>query len=304
MIMKKILVTGSNGFLGRKITERFLRQQDFILIATGKGENRFPVNDGYTYFDLDITDAAAIRELIGLTRPDVVINTAALALPDQCEKEKELCARLNTAAVADLAAVCAELGIHLIHLSTDFVFDGSGGPYQEEDEPNPVSYYGLCKLAGEMAVKASGARWAIIRTVLVYGAAPGSGRSNIVLWVKSSLEKGLTIRVVADQWRTPTLAEDLADACITVAQQGAEGVFHISGNEQVSIFELALRVADYWKLNASLITPVPTASLNEAAHRPPVTGFIIEKAMRELQFKPHTIGKGLQLIDRQLKESL
>jgi dTDP-4-dehydrorhamnose reductase len=140
--------------------------------------------------------------------------------------------------------------------------------------------------------------------VLVYGTVADSGRSNIVLWVKSSLEKGLPIRVVDDQWRTPTLAEDLADACIAAALQEAEGLFHVSGNELVSISGLAYRVADYWSLDASLITPVATASLKEAARRPPVTGFIIEKAMRELQFRPRTIGEGLQLIDRQLKESL
>lgn len=301
--MKRILVTGSNGFLGQKITQRCLSGGDFKLIATGKGANRFPRTGGYTYEELDVRDGIKVNKLLERLRPDVLINTAAMALPDQCEEDRIACEELNVTAVAYLAAVCKILGIHFIHLSSDFVFDGVAGPYSESDLPNPLSRYGESKLAGEEAVIRSGATWTILRTVLVYGVMPGSGRSNLVLWAKSALEKQTPIRVVADQFRTPTLAEDLADACIAAALRSTGGLFHVSGRDLMNVYAVACRVADFWQLDATLISPVLTADLREKARRPLKSGFYIDKAEKELGFRPHTLDEGFALIDRQMKEN-
>jgi dTDP-4-dehydrorhamnose reductase len=167
--------------------------------------------------------------------------------------------------------------------------------------PNPVNYYGESKLAGEKLIQQSKVNWAILRTVLVYGVTPDMSRSNIVLWVKKSLEEGKTISVVNDQWRTPTLAEDLAMGCYLAASQKAKGIYHISGSEMLTPFEIANQTADYFNLNKALIKPADSSTFTQPAKRPPKTGFIIAKAQRELGYAPHTFTEGLGVLAEQLR---
>jgi dTDP-4-dehydrorhamnose reductase len=297
----KIMITGSNGLLGQKIVDNHLSTPtNFDLIATSVGPNRHPITTGYSYAPLDITDGAAVMSFLKLHQPDVVINTAAMTNVDQCEKEREACRKLNVDAVAHLIAGCRAVDAHLVHLSTDFIFDGKSGPYKEEDAPNPLSFYGQSKWDAEKLLAQSGISYAILRTVLVYGVSHQMSRSNIVLWVRDSLMQGKPLRVVNDQFRTPTLAEDLAKACIAAALKKAQGVYHISGAELMSIIDLVMRVADFFKLDTSNITSSTSADLGQPANRPPKTGFIIDKARRELGFQPTPFEDGLALVERQL----
>jgi dTDP-4-dehydrorhamnose reductase len=185
-----------------------------------------------------------------------------------------------------------------------FVFDGADGPYNETAIPNPVSYYGQTKLEAEHLVTASNCRWTILRTVLVYGIVSDMSRSNIVLWAKEALEKGNPINVVNDQWRTPTLAEDLADACLLAFSHKAEGIYHVSGKDFMSIAALVAKVADFYQLDKSLIKEISSASLNQAARRPVKTGFILDKAMTELNYHPHSFEEGLAILNQQLKKNV
>jgi dTDP-4-dehydrorhamnose reductase len=189
----------------------------------------------------------------------------------------------------------------LIHISTDFIFDGENGPYTEEDTPNPLSYYALSKWEGEKIVQSSKLKWAILRTIIVYGIVDHMSRSNVVLWAKEALTKGQKINVVDDQFRSPTLSEDLAQGCILAALKGASGIFNVSGKDTMSILELVYRVAGFWNLDKSLVSPIKTASLNQAAKRPPRTGFILDKATKELGYVPHSFEEGLAILDQQLK---
>lgn len=300
--MKKILVTGSNGLLGQKLTELMLTLKDVSLIATSRGANRFPEKQGYTYIELDITDETETLQVISAVKPDVVINTAAVTQVDVCEKDKDACRDLNIEGVKNLLAICETLNIHLIHLSTDFVFDGEAGPYAEGATPEPLSYYGQTKYEAEEIIKQSSCKWSIVRTVLVYGIVSDISRSNIVLWAKSALEKGKPINVVSDHWRTPTLAEDLALGCLLIAQKGKMGIYHISGNEMMSILQLVYKVADFWQLDKSIITPIESEVLKKAP-RPKKTGFIIDKAVKELGYKPHSFEEGLRVLDGQMASS-
>jgi dTDP-4-dehydrorhamnose reductase len=234
--------------------------------------------------------------------PDVVINTAAMTHVDQCENNQEACWRLNVEAVQYLADATDDLNIHFIHISTDFIFDGKAGPYKEEDEPNPLSYYGKSKLASEEVVQAKKGSWSILRTVLVYGYTPNLSRTNIVLWAKGALEQGQTLNVVDDQFRTPTLAEDLAKACLLAAEHKAQGVYHISGEDFFSVIDIVYGVADFWNLDKSLINRVNSQILAQPANRPPKTGFIITKAMDELGFAPLSFQAGLAVVDACLKK--
>jgi dTDP-4-dehydrorhamnose reductase len=300
--MKTVLVTGSNGLLGQKITSAILSGRQFNLIATSKGLNRFKVTGGYEYATMDILDPADVRAVIEKYKPDSIIHTAALTNVDKCQDQKEMAYQLNVEAVKTLVEICTEYRIQLIHLSTDFIFDGANGPYDEQDVPNPLSYYGMTKLEAEEVVKNARCKWAIIRTIIVYGIVTEKSRSNIVLWAKEALEKGDPINVVNDQWRMPTLAEDLAEGCLLVAEKDAHGVFNISGNQMMSIAELVYKVADFWGLNKRLISEVSSASLKQAAKRPVKTGFILDKAINELGYAPHSFEQGLALLDSQLKE--
>lgn len=297
----KILVTGSNGLLGQKITDVCRLRPEIQLIATAKGADRYFPKEGYVFESLDITDEKQVSEAIERHKPDVVINTAAMTNVDTCESDHLGCDDLNINAVKYLVNACNKWGVHLMHISTDFIFDGTHGPLKETEKPNPVSYYGQSKLSGELMVMEKSRNWAILRTVLVYGVVHDMSRSNVVLWVKNNLQQGKEIHVVDDQFRTPTLAEDLAMGCILAAQKRATGIFHIGGPDFLSIYELAEQVADFWSLNRALMHRSKSETINQPAKRPPITGFIIDKAINELGYKPHTFAEGLALVDEQLK---
>jgi len=298
--MKTILITGSNGLLGQKITERLLATGQFNWVATSKGANRYPVTEGYTYAEMDILDPENVKAVIEQYQPDAIIHTAAMTNVDTAEEQQELAHRLNVEAVQTLIELSENHNIQLIHLSTDFIFDGAEGPYDELAAPNPLSYYGRTKLEAEEVIKNSKCKWAILRTILVYGISSDMSRSNIVLWAKGALEKGTPIKVVNDQWRTPTLAEDLADCCLLAVEHDAQGVYNASGKDFMSVAELVHRVADYWKLDKSTITEVSSSTLNQDARRPARTGFILDKAIADLGYQPRSFEEGLALLDQQV----
>jgi dTDP-4-dehydrorhamnose reductase len=229
-------------------------------------------------------------------KPDVIIHTAAMTQVDDCEDQQEACWALNVSAVDYLVQACDAVNAHLVHLSTDFIFDGAAGPYDELAAANPLSFYGKSKLAAEKLLLDSSISYTIIRTVLVYGVAEDMSRSNIVLWAKSALEKGQPLRIVSDQFRTPTLAEDLATGCILAANNRAQGIFNISGKDQMSVLELVKRVAAYFNLPTDQISEVSTDELNQKARRPKITGFVLDKARRELGYDPHSFEEGIALV--------
>ena len=301
-LMKTILVTGSNGLLGQKITEKIVDDKRFNLIATNRGANKFPVTTGYIYETMDILDRSQVKKVLQKYLPHAIIHTAAMTNVDTCHEQNDACWQLNVEATQSLASLCEEMGIHFIYVSTDFVFDGLNGPYKEDDEPKPVSFYGESKLAAERITQKIKGDWAIIRTILVYGILKDMSRSNIVLWAKGALEKGNPINVVNDQWRMPTLAEDLAEACLLAVEHKAKGIYHISGKDMMTIADLVRKVADFWGLDRSLITEISSDSLGQEAKRPKKTGFILDKAMTDLKYQPHSFDEGLALVSLQLTE--
>ncbi|WP_339811497.1 SDR family oxidoreductase [uncultured Imperialibacter sp.] len=295
-----ILITGANGLLGQKLVV-LLREKGEDFLATGRGASRIPL-EGIRYQSMDITNAAETFKVIATEKPEVVIHTAAMTNVDQCETDKEGCWLQNVAAVENIVKACEASGAFLLHLSTDFIFDGEDGPYDEEAKANPVSYYGDSKLAAEKAVMAGRIDWAMARTVLVYGIAFDMSRSNIILWVKKSLEEGKTINVVNDQWRTPTLAEDLAMGCYLIARKKAKGIFNISGKDFMSPYQMAIATADYFGLDKSLINETDGSKFSQPAKRPPKTGFVLDKAKEVLGYNPHSFEEGIAVLAEQLKK--
>ncbi len=311
--MQRILFTGTNGLLGQKLVYLLLERnltsaKQYQIIATSRGENRLVIKKGYQYFELDITNEAEVERVFAQTKPHVIINTAAMTNVDHCEKERKACDLINVDAVAYQLRALEKMKHteknyrpHFIHLSTDFVFDGEAGPYTETDKPNPISYYGLSKYKADLLVEESTINWAIVRTIIVYGVVDNMSRSNLVLWAKSALQKGEEIKVINDQFRAPTLAEDLAEGCMLIADKKASGIFNISGRDTYSILDLVYQIADFWQLDKTLIQVVSSATLSQPAKRPPRTGFVLDKAINQLGYKPKSFREGLNIIDKQLK---
>lgn len=298
---KTILITGSNGLLGQKLVDLLSKEDNIQLIATAKGDNRLPNQEGYVYQSLDITDSQQVNEVFAAYKPQIVIHTAAMTNVDTCESDLEGCESLNVKAVEYIVEACEKQGSFLCHLSTDFIFDGADGPYDEEATPNPISIYGESKLKAEKIIQASSIRWAIARTVLVFGIVPDMSRTNIILWVKKSLEEGKQINVVTDQFRTPTLAEDLAMGCWLIAKKEAEGIFNISGEELLTPYEMAIQTAEYFHLPKELIKPADSSTFTQPAKRPPRTGFILDKAKRVLGYQPRSFNEGIALLAKQIQ---
>jgi dTDP-4-dehydrorhamnose reductase len=296
----RILLTGSNGLLGQKLVELLRQQAGVEVIATSRGANKLADLYPDLYFvPLDVTDRAQVQQVIAAEKPTHLIHTAAMTNVDECELNREPCWLQNVTAVEHLVEACAQHQVHLTHVSTDFIFSGEKGPLTEEEVPAPINFYGESKLAAEHTVQASSGKWAIVRTVLVYGIVQDYGRTNIVLWVRDSLRAGKEIKVVDDQFRTPTLAEDLAQGCWLVARHNAEGIYNISSSELLTPYQMALQVADYFQLDKSLIVKADGSTFTQPAKRPPRTGFIITKAQRDLGYKPHTFQEGIAILASQ-----
>ncbi len=296
--MKKILVTGAGGFLGNKLVELLSKLEEVEVIPTSRKPNS--ESDAWkdlAYDHLDITNLSEVSAIFEKYKPDVVINTAAMSGVDACEESKAECWKVNTEALQGLSTRANQIGAHLIHLSSDFVFDGEQGPYSEEDITNPLSHYGYSKLSGEKVVSETANKWTIIRTILVYGIPSVPGRSNFLLWVKGELERKQAIRVVQDQHRMPTLVDDLARACLFAALEQKTGLYHVSGNQMLSILEMAHKIADFYNLDSSLISPVLSSQLDEKARRPYKTGFILDKAIRHLDIPLRSFDDGLKYLE-------
>jgi dTDP-4-dehydrorhamnose reductase len=282
----KYLITGSNGLLGQKIVRQLENKQENYL-ATSLGKNRNKDCPNAKYQTLDITSRKDVFACIEKYQPDAIINTAAMTNVDACEEDAENCHLINVQAVKNLVDCCKLLGIHFTQVSTDFVFDGENGPYKETDTVNPLSVYAKSKVESETFLQDNDfENWAILRTIIVFGNGNNLSRSNIVLWAKSALEKGEKLTIVDDQFRAPTWADDLAWACIQSAKRQVKGIFHISGPETNSMYQWVIRIADHFGYDRSLVKPIKTSDLNQKAGRPPFTGFHLNKAEKELGYKP------------------
>ena len=208
-----ILILGANGYVGSAFKKLL------------KSSNR--AFKGFSIAEIDYTQLETLKEILEETKPEFLINAAGYTGKpnvDACENNKIACDALNVGLVESLVNVAAQINAHLIHLSTDFIFDGLQGNYKETDLPNPLNYYGISKLKSEEILKNAKIDYTILRTILVYGQVFDQRRSNLVIWVKEMLEKKQEISIVNDQFRTPTYVADLALVCKISMDMRSKGV--------------------------------------------------------------------------------
>lgn len=292
----KVLITGSNGLLGQKLVDYCLAAKiDFM--PTSKGENRNSKCPTDRYRSMDITNREEVMEVISEFHPTVVIHTAAMTNVDQCELNPADCELINVTATRYLVEACNKVDAHFQLLSTDFVFDGEKGNYSEDDEMNPLSVYAKSKVDAE-AIVSNGSTTdnSIVRTIIVYGNAENLSKSNVIAWAKSALEKGDPLTIVDDQFRAPTWAEDLAAGCMGVLEHNQTGVFHVSGPETMSIFDLVIRIGNHFGIATDQVSKISSSTLSQAAKRPPKTGFDLSKAYKQIGYKPHTLEETLTIL--------
>ena len=292
----RILITGSNGLLGQKLVAQLL-QKSIDFMASSLGVNRNNDCPEENYRTMDICNRDEIAEVFKEYKPTHVIHTAAMTNVDACELNPQECKSLNVDSVKLLANQCFASNCHFQLLSTDFVFDGSKGNYQEEDAPNPLSIYGHSKLQAEEYIKdLPSLQFSIVRTIIVYGTGNQLSRSNIVIWAKEALHEGKELSIIDDQFRAPTWADDLAWACIRICVLNENGIFHISGPETMSIYEIVERIAKHYQLPMDQVKRTTSSSLNQPAVRPPRTGFNLSKAKSRLGYAPKTLEETLNFI--------
>ena len=287
----RLFITGGSGLLGHRIAELAL-------------EKSYEVYSGYCHnhpfagkaIKIDLSNPVSIFEAIKEVKPDVIMHTAALTDVDRCEKDKELAFRINVEGTKAVAEAARKLNSFLIYVSTDYVFDGSKGMYREEDETNPVNYYGYTKLLGEQYCK----DFCIARTCVIYGTKPASGKINFVLWLIDKLKSKEKVRIVTDQYITPTLNTNLAKMMLEVAGKELKGIFHLAGATRVSRFEFAEAIADAFDLDKSLIIPSKMEEINWIAKRPKDSSLDTSKAASMLDEKPYELRKALKVLKEEI----
>jgi len=297
MRKKRLLITGSNGMLGQRLVEFYNRNDKFELLCVSYEDASYLPDINYS--KLDLTDKKSVKKIVLDFYPDVIINTAAYTNVDKCETEKEAAYNTNVNAVEYLAKYGKITQSKVIHISTDYVFDGTEGPYTERERPEPIGYYGRTKLAGENALVSSGVNYAIVRTNVLYGISK-YGRADFVKWVVNSLREGKQIKIVNDQINNPTFIDDLVVAVSRIIEFDKRGIYNIAGPEFLNRYEFTQKIADYFRLDKNLISEITTAELNQVAPRPLKSGLITLKAETELGYKPHSIEETFQLMQKEL----
>lgn len=278
-----ILVTGS-GLLGSEVIN-VLRKEHGDVTGT---YNSKPKEGAIR---LDITDRDATIGSIARLKPDVIVHTAAQTNVDYCEDHRKEAMAANAYGTKNIVDAARMVDAKVIYVSTDFVFDGMKGMYMEDDPVDPLSYYAYSKLIGEYYVKDL-ERSVIARASVVYG----NARLNYVSWVKGSLEKGQKISVVTDQYNSPTLSVDCAEAIAALIKHDAHGIYHTAGGERISRFEFARKIASYYGLDDSLILPVSSDALDQKAKRPMDSSLNVAKV--SAYHKMLNIFDGLKKMDK------
>jgi dTDP-4-dehydrorhamnose reductase len=292
----KILVTGASGLLGSKVAELTFSEGHEVYSAF----NQHTINHG-SPVRMDLTDLDSCRRVFENIRPEAVVHSAALTNVDLCEVEKETAWRINVYGTELIARLCKEFNCFMVFISTDYVFNGERGLYSEEDQPDPINYYGYTKLKAEEAVRSILNDYCIVRTSVIFGSKPAAGKINFALWILESLKQKRRINVVVDQINSPTLNTNLAEAILEILDRKLMGLYHIAGATPISRYDFACLLAEEFKLERELIQPTTSDKINWIAKRPKNASLNVAKAQRNLKKKPLDIRDAIRILREELK---
>lgn len=293
-----IAIIGGNSKVASAIIRLFLKETSWTLYvySTSLSEHS---DERIKYKSIPYADIKSWKEEFLSIRPEYIINTAAMTNVDACEEKKQEAWFANATFVENISRIALITDAHLIHFSTDYVFDGAKGPYTETDQPAPISYYGKSKLAGENAVLKSHAKNTVIRTNVVYGLS-SDNQQDFVKWILECSEASKSMKIVDDQYSNPTLTDDLALAVKRIIEKQRCGLYHIGGNTFCNRYEFALEIAKIFHLDESLFIPIKTKDLQQDAPRPLMGGLINLKAHTDLGISFSSITEGLVRLRHQM----
>ncbi|MFQ6068742.1 MAG: dTDP-4-dehydrorhamnose reductase [Candidatus Bathyarchaeia archaeon] len=288
--MEKVLVTGASGLLGSKIVDK--AEKKYIVYPTHATRPLFPNS-----LEMNITSESEVEHVFSQVEPDVVIHTAAETNVDKCEENKNHALKVNAEGTKNLAKACKQVNAKIVYISTDYVFDGEKGLYTEEDEPNPVNYYGLTKLMGEKYVTELCGNFVILRTSVLYGVHPE--KPNFTMWVITALKEKKPLTIVKDHYNSPTFAANFAEVILEIVNKRLEGVYHTAGSERISRYEFALKIAEAFNFNSSLIKPIKMSELKAwKAKRPKDSSLCVDKIKKEINTELLGATQGLKEMRR------
>lgn len=287
------MVTGANGFTGQHLSV-FLAEQGFSVHAVSRGLSRLQPHSNIQYYECELTNVSSVLKVVEAIQPDWIIHVAAMSKPDECDVNREECLKQNVDATIHLGAAAQKVNARFVYFSTDFIF-GENGPHKEEDIPNPLNFYGESKWKAEQLVSSQITNPVIVRPVFMYGPQHKNGRASFIQWVEKQLSQGKPIKVVNDQYRTPTYIKDICLGVQSIMVQNQTGIFHLAGPQIITPYDMAIEVAKVLSLDQSLITPVDSNTFPEPVIRAKRSGLQIDKARKVLNYKPHSFSEGVHL---------
>jgi dTDP-4-dehydrorhamnose reductase len=292
----KLLITGASGLFGSKLAQMGL-SKNFEVYSSDIQSSSIYGN----FVKLDISGKAQVDEAFRTIKPDVVVHAATLTDVDKCELNKELAWKVNVEGTKNIVEAAKAAGSFLIYISTDYVFSGETGRYKETDARNPINYYGVTKLKAEEIVKTQ-KEYFIARPSVMYGSTPAAGKVNFALWLIENLQKGERVKIVTDQWNTPTLNTNLAEMTLEVIERKLTGIYHLCGATRVSRLEFAEQIADVFSLDKGLIDKVLSSQFKLPAKRPMDSSLDTLKAQQILQHRPLEMDKALKQLRFELSQ--
>ena len=291
----RILITGASGLYGSKLANLAEKKGHQVFSAYNQHQAAFgkPVR-------IEISDKDRVEKIFRQLAPEIVVHAATLTDVDKCELNKELAWKINVEGTENITRAAKTSNAFLLYISTDYVFNGETGQYEETDLPDPINYYGLTKLKAEEQVKTITNDYCIARASVIYGATPAAGKVNFALWIHNTLKKGEKVKALVDQWNSPTLNTNLARMTLEIIEKRLRGTFHLSGATRISRYDFAQMVAQTFNLDASLIVPTLTRDFSWTAKRPRDSSLNSAKAQQILENKPLTIVHALQEMKQEL----
>ncbi len=271
--MARLLITGSNGLLGTALVKHAALDYEVVGTSASPASSVF---QPLQFHQADIRDAGAVQAVMERVQPTAVLHTAAMTNVDACELDPELAYAVNVEGTKHVARAARDVGAKLIAVSSDYVFSGERGPYDEEDAVGPISVYGRTKLEAEEAVRELCKDYCIARTSVLFGWYMGA-RVNFATWLIETLLAGREVNIVTDQTNAPTLTDSAVSMLLALVEQNVQGVFHTAGGEWLSRYDFARRIAKRFELDTSLIRPVLSADLQQPARRPVHSGLRVDK---------------------------